>query len=308
MHSMFAFGVGSCALVASAAAQVTFAPVLPAQPLRYEVTADYSLRRGPAPDAAGTVLKQSATLRFEAAERQPAEGLGLRMSIEKLRVELTVHDSIAPEGKVTLLEWDGAGEVAVPEGAPAAFAAYPKLVASGAELRLRADGTVEAITGAEAAFAGSRPGSRGAFLGSFGPEGMVALVESLFAVDPDLRARSVGDSWRVMEGIQFSTSRLALATTTMKVTGIEGDVAKLAGEFSVEVRPPKGVPDAADPSMAVLEQKGSVSAAWDTKAGRLVSRDGERYLVWEVRLETGGTPMMMKDYTSSRTTARLVGK
>lgn len=308
MHTITRVVIASFALAAAASAQVTFVPALPERPLRYEVGSDYSLRRGPSPEAAGTVLKQSAVLRFDAAAHQPEAGMTLHMTIERLRVELTVFDSIVPEGKVTLLEWGGEGEVTLPAGAPAAFAAYPELVKTGADIRLRADGSVESITGHEAAYQVAKPGDtpRTSYLGSFSQAGVVSMVESLFAVDPDSKPRTVGDEWSRVELIQLTASRRALTTTSLTLIGVGGDTAKVTGLVKTEVQPPKGVPDPADPKLAIAEQRGSVALEWDMKAGRLLSRTAERFIVWEATLDVTAKPMVVKDYTSSRHTAKLV--
>jgi hypothetical protein len=279
--------------------------------LRYAMTAEYSLRTGIAAEAAGTVLKQSAVLRFTASPEHAAGSSAVRAAVERLRVELTRFDGAGTTPRTAVFEWNGTDEPTVSEDAPAVFRAYPVLVKSVADLRLHADGTIESFTGYDpvyaAAGAARSDGPRASFLGAFSQAGAWSLFESIYSVDPGEppAERRVGDEWSRVEAIQLSPAREARTTTRLTFKSSEGALCRLEGGVRTEVQPPKGEPDPADPGVRVAEQRGSVALTWDASAGRLVERTAERFIVWEATLDLA-RPVVVKDYTSSRITIRLV--
>lgn len=295
-----------------AAAQdaVRFAARLdPDRPLRYQLDAEFSIRRSSAPDAPGVVLRQSAVLRLAPRTVNADGSARLLVSFDHLKIEQRLFTG-KPEPGLSVWEWDGEGDPPAPgQGAPAPFRAYPLLARARAEVTLRPGARVVAFSGWDAAQNAADPSPEepplAAFLGLFTRAGAPVLLQAILSPDPDGPARRPGDQWTVTESLALPGPSDGRIETTYTYDAAEGATARISGRVVASILPSRVRPDPADPVVEIAGQSGAVSLVWDTRAARLVERTSARAIDWVARLQLR-EPLEVRDVTSSRVTIRLL--
>lgn len=312
MHAVLRPLLALLLLASAAGAQdaVRFAARLdPDRPLRYQVDAEFSVRRSGAPDAPGVVLRQSAVLRLAPRAVNADGSARLLLSFDRLQVEQR-HFTGEPEPVIVTWEYTGEGDPpALPEGAPGAFRAYPLLARARAEATLRPGARVVAFSGWDAAQAAADPSPEdppaAAFLGLFTREGATVLLQAILSPDPDGEARRPGDRWTATESLALPGARDGRVETTYTFDAVEGTMARISARVAASLLPPRVRQDPADPVVEIAGQSGALAIVWDTRAGRLVERTSARAFEWVARLDLR-EPLEVRDTSSLKITIRLL--
>jgi hypothetical protein len=271
---------------------------------RYQVRARLEL----AQEGAGELLEQDAVVRLVAVSIRAGDGDGaepqapreerprVRASIERLTVKHTAG------GETRTFTWPerdeplpaGGGEGAGGGGGAADRPALARigraLAASVLEFELGPDGRAILTSGLETAMlaveeaqGGGHDGSPVRYLGVFAPGAADRLMTSILTLDPERRSRAVGDTWRTRIPAR-ALGREAQIITESTLKNLEGNIASVEGEITLELAPARAVPTL--PRTTTPEHAGSLAARWDVREGRLISHLWETRTVWESALAT----------------------
>lgn len=228
-----------------------------------------------------------------------------RVSVRLERAEVTYA---APGERAETFAW-AEGEEGAQRVLPLEVM-YLKLAQEGLELQVGPDGTVRSVAGLEeviAAGEGMTERSRARALGVFAPGAAGQSLSGIWRIDPGERPvrRAVGDVWRIQRLIPLGPAGSAAVVTACTLTAVEDGLATVEGRTSVTVRPQRGEPDPAQPSLAVEGEGGTLRVVWDVEAGALREREGAGSVRWTATLGMR-EPMAAATAMSERLTIRRV--
>jgi hypothetical protein len=222
-------------------------------------------------------LKQDADIRLVFASVEENGSAVLRATVERIKVEADAS------GEQRAFAHPKAEGEEKPDEVLSAM--YGALLEAVLEFHIDAEGKLTFSSGLDRALnaADEALPDGQQYLGIFVPGSLERTVSYLLTLDPDRSPRRVEEAWTYAYVTPVFAAREARIAVEYILRSVEDGVASVSGDVDVSLVP-REVTRPGSPVLEIAEQFGNITARWDAKAGRLISRSAHSRIVWSARV------------------------